>query len=255
MGRTKELLKKGETAHGAWITIPHPAIVELLQNMRFDWLALDLEHAPFDNRTIYEMVRASNGHADILARLPSCDPDIAKQVLDAGVNGIIVPCVETPEQAKAVFDMAHYPPDGKRGMGLCRANGYGAGLANYHHKHNEQVITVIMIETLAGARKVDMLAFESRADAILIGPYDLSSSMGIPAQFKNPKFTDAVKAIKGLLGDKCAPGIHVANVDPELVAEYRDDGFQFIACGLDSQMLRFGASNAVYKPCHSPTSK
>jgi len=252
MGFTKAKLNNGETTLGAWITIPNPIIIEILQYHQFDWLALDLEHAPFDNKIIYEMVRANNSRCDILVRLPTTRNEaIIKQALDAGADGIIFPNVTTIADAQTISSCTKYPPDGARSMAICRANNYGRNIANHYLKHNNKVITVIMIENEYASAHVHDLAVSAGADAVLIGPYDLSASLGISAQFSNQKFRDTIihikESVESISIKRCAPGIHVASVDPELVAEYRKMGFRFIACGLDTEMLRFGAKNAIPK--------
>lgn len=245
MGQTKQKLRNKETTHGAWVTILHPTVVEILQTLDFDWLVLDMEHAPFDNRTIYEMIRAGNGLCDILVRLPGCDADIAKQVLDAGADGIVVPNILTSQMARKVKQMAKYPPEGTRSVAICRANQYGNDLETYYAKHNDNVIIVIMVEDKTILPAIPALVRESDADVVLIGPYDLSASMGIPGQFSNPELRTAIARIREITEPECAPGIPIASADAWLATEYREEGFRFIACGQDTELLKFGARVAM----------
>jgi 2-keto-3-deoxy-L-rhamnonate aldolase RhmA len=242
MGRTKDKLRRSEPALGGWLMIGHPTVAELLAGEGFDWLCVDMEHTATDVREFYEVVRAVQGtDVDVLARLHSCDPVLAKLVLDAGAKGVIVPNVNTPEDAARSVAMAKFPPDGFRGASLCRATDHGRNFSSYFAAHNREVLVVVMLEHIDAVRRADAILATPGIDAAFIGPYDLSASMGLAGQLDRPQ----VQAAQQTILDACArhgvaPGIHVVGVAGEEVSRRIAAGFRFIACGLDTLFLREG---------------
>jgi len=242
MGRTKDKLRRGEPALGGWLMIGHPTVAEVLAGEGFDWLCVDMEHTATDVREFYEVVRAVQGtRVDLLARLHSCDPVLAKLVLDAGARGIIVPSVNTPEEAARSVAMARFPPDGVRGASLCRATDHGRNFAGYFAGHNREVLVVVMLEHIEAVRQADAILATPGIDAAFIGPYDLSASMGLAGQLDHPQVQAAQQTIlEACARHGVAPGIHVVSVAGEDVSRRIAAGFRFIACGLDTLFLRDG---------------
>ena len=243
MGKTKKKLQQGEVALGAWIMIGHPASAEILAGEGFDWICVDMEHTANDGKVFQQLALATKGtEADLLVRLPSCDPVAAKIVLDIGANGIIVPSVNTPEEAEMAVAMAKYPPEGRRGSALCRASDYGRDFNNYFRRHNEEVLVVVMLEDIKAVENVDAILATPGIDATFIGPYDLSASMGMPGNLTHP---DVIAAQEKILEACCRhgvpAGIHVVAVENDQVKQRIAEGFRFIACGIDTQFLMFGA--------------
>lgn len=242
MNKTKEKLKSGQPALGGWIMMGHPSIAEIMAGEGFDWIAVDLEHTSTSVRDFHEIALALKGTGcDLLARLHSCDPVLAKLVLDAGANGIIVPSVNTPELARQSVAMAKFPPEGIRGASLCRATDFGRNFASYFQNHNQNVIVVVMLEHKDAVAQADAILATPGIDAALIGPYDLSASMGLAGQLTHP---DVLQAQQNIL-DACArnhvaPGIHVVPVDAGEVQRRLTQGFRFIACGLDTLFIQEG---------------
>lgn len=242
MGNTKEKLRRGEPALGGWIMIGHPAIAEIMAGEGFDWISVDLEHTTTDLRTFYDIVLATKGTGcDVLARLHSCDPVLAKLVLDAGAAGIIVPSVNTPDQAAQAAAMARFPPEGIRGASLCRASDFGRDFADYFTQHNHRVIVVVMLEHADAVCRADEILAVPGIDAALIGPYDLSASMGLAGQLDHPQVVAAQQAILAACARHgVAAGIHVVATDPAAVGQRIEAGFRFIACGLDTNFVMQG---------------
>ena len=242
MGRTKEKLRRGEPALGGWILIGHPAIAEIMADEGFDWIGVDLEHTTTDVRTFYEMALAVKGRdCDLLARLPSCDPVLAKLVLDAGAQGIIVPSVNTPQQAAQAVAMAKFPPQGIRGASLCRASDYGRDFPSYFARHNDEVLVVVMLEHVDAVTQADAILATPGIDAAFIGPYDLSASLGLAGQLDHPQVQAAQRSIlEACARQQVPPGIHVVPVDDEELPRRIAAGFRFIACGLDTLFIMHG---------------
>ena len=240
MGRTKEKLQRGQAALGGWIMIGHPTVAEVLAGEGFDWLGVDMEHTGTGVQEFYEIVRAIKGSGvDVLARLHSCDPVLAKLVLDAGAQGIIVPSVNNAEQAAHSVAMAKFPPHGFRGASLCRATDHGRNFAEYFATHHREVLVVVMLEHIDAVHQADAILATPGIDAAFIGPYDLSASMGLAGQLDHPEVQAAQQTIlQACKRHGVAPGIHVVQVEGQEIAQRIAAGFRFIACSLDTLMLR-----------------
>ena len=242
MSKTKAKLHQGQPALGGWIMTGEPAIAEIMAGENFDFLVADMEHTSIHVKEFYHLAMAVNGTGcELLARLPACDAVLAKQVLDMGAAGIIVPSVNTPAEAAQSVAIAKFPPAGVRGASLSRATGYGSRFGDYFQNHNQSVLVVIMIEHITAVNNVDAILATPGIDAVLIGPYDLSASMGLAGQLQHPD----VLAAQAVILDACqrhhvAPGIHVVSVAPEEVRQRMAQGFRFIPCGIDTLFVREG---------------
>lgn len=242
MSKTKDKIRKGQPVIGGWIMTGNPAVTEIMAEEGFDFLVADMEHTPINVETFYHMALAVKGTGcELMARLPACDMVVAKQVLDMGAAGIIVPSVNSPAEAAQTVAIAKYPPEGIRGAALCRATGFGRNFNDYYSNHNREVLVVAMIEHISAVKQVDAILATPGLDAILIGPYDLSASMGIPGQLQHPDVLAAQQVILAACRKhKVAPGIHVAPVDPADVANRLSQGFLFVPCGIDTSFVREG---------------
>ena len=242
MNNTKQKLRSGQPVFGGWLLTGNPAVAEIMANEGFDFLGVDMEHTPTNVEGFYHIALAAQGTGcDLLARLPSCDPVLAKQVLDMGAAGIIVPSVNSPEEAAQAVAMAKFPPEGIRGASLCRASGYGRRFGEYFAAHNREVIVVVMLEHIQAVPQTDAILATPGIDAALIGPYDLSASMNLAGQLDHPEVRAAQQAIlDACQRQKVAAGIHVVPVDPEEVRRRVEAGFRFVACGIDTLFIREG---------------
>ena len=222
--------------------IGHPTVAELMAGEGFDWIAVDMEHTTIDYQTFQNIALAVKGsNCDLLARLQGCDPVQAKRVLDAGANGIIVPMVNSREEAEQAVAMAKFPPDGFRGASFSRASDFGRNFENYYPTHNENVIVVVMLEHITAVQNAERILSVPGIDAAFIGPYDLSASMGLPGKLDHPD----VQAAQQTILDACkkqgvAAGIHVVAVDPDEVRRRIEQGFRFVACSLDTAFIIHG---------------
>lgn len=244
MGSTKRKLRAGEPALGGWIMIGHPSVAEILAGEgSMDWLAVDMEHTSTTVRMFHELSLAVKGSGvDLLARLPGHNAEMAKLVLDSGADGIIVPSVNTPEQAREAVAMAKFPPEGHRGASLCRATDFGRNFSPYYSNHNENVLVVCMLEHVDAVANVDAILTVPGIDATFIGPYDLSASMGLPGQIDHPDVLEAQQTLLAACKRHQVPaGIHVVPVDGAEVTRRIEEGFRFIACGIDTEFLMYAA--------------
>lgn len=227
--------------------ITHPTVVELYASEGFDWVCLDMEHTSTDLRTVHECVLAAKGtNVDMLVRLPSHEPSTAKRALDAGVDGVIVPCVNTAEEAQRVVAMTKYPPEGNRGASLARCTDFGRNFKPHFEAHNDRVLVVIMLEHVEALDHLDEILEVPGIDATFIGPYDLSASMGLPGQLDHPRVAAAQARILAACRRHGIPaGFHVVQPNRMLLQQRLDEGFLFIACGLDTEFILHGCRDML----------
>ncbi len=235
----KTRLKNKELAIGSWITLAHPAIAEIMANAGFDWLAVDLEHSVITIREAEELMRVIelSGVAP-LVRLTSNNADLIKRVMDAGAHGVIVPMVKSAEEARLAVDSVKYPEQGKRSIGLARAQGYGKGFQEYFEWQQENSVVIVQIEHIEAVNNLQAIFSVEGVDGYIVGPYDLTGSMGIPGQFEHPDFIAAMERIRTTAADMGMPGgIHIIEPDPEQLVQRIEEGHRFIAYSLDVRML------------------
>ncbi|MDR1964799.1 MAG: hypothetical protein LBQ50_13585 [Planctomycetaceae bacterium] len=247
MGFTKQKLRAGLPAYGGWVMIAHPTIIELYAGEHFDWICLDMEHTSIDLRSMHECILAAKGmEVDVLVRLPSHEPSIAKRVLDAGAAGIIIPCINSAEQARQAVAMTKYPPEGNRGTSLSRNTDFGRNFKDHFENHNEKVIVVIMLEHVEALNHLEEILQVPGIDATFIGPYDLSTSMGLSGQLDHPKVVAAQQRILEACQKYGVPaGYHVVQPNEKLVRQRVEEGFCFIGCGLDTEFIIHGCRKMI----------
>lgn len=240
---TKELLQQGRPALGAWVMIGHPTVAEIFAGEDFDWIGVDMEHTATELADLHRLALAVKGTGcELFVRMPSCDPHRAKQYLDTGATGLIVPLVNTPEQARQAVAMATFPPTGIRGAAFSRASDFGRNFAGYFASHNDRVTVVVMLEHVQAVENADAILATPGLDATLIGPYDLSASMGLAGQLDHP---DVLAAQQSLL-DACRrhsvpAGIHVVPPDGPKIRQQLQAGYRFLACSIDTELLIHGS--------------
>ena len=232
-------LAKGKLTIGSWITLAHPAIAEIMSRAGFDWLAVDLEHSVITIREAEELIRivALTGVCP-LVRLSANDPIQIKRVMDAGAHGVIVPMVNSVSDAQGAVEAVFYPPEGKRGVGLARAQGYGTAFEGYREWLSQESVVIVQVEHIEAVNNLEAILSVDGVDGFIVGPYDLSGSLGVPGQFDHPSMAKAMDRIKsvGIASGK-AFGIHVIEADIEELRQRVDDGFNFVAYSLDIRML------------------
>lgn len=232
---------------GTWLTLNDPAIAEIMTVAGFEWLAVDLEHSLLTLESAGELIRVIElCGASPLVRLTSNDPDQIKRVMDAGAHGVIVPMVLCADDAARAVAGTRYPPVGTRGVGLGRAHGYGAEFEEYWDWQVEGPIVIVQIEHREALNNLNEILEVPGVDGLLIGPYDLSSSMGIPGEFDDPRYTESLEIIRSTarsLG--VAAGIHIVEPDVSELKRAVAEGYTFIAYGVDFRFLDAGARRGV----------
>ena len=239
----KDKIRKGERSVGSWMQISHPSIAETLAKAGYDWIAIDMEHGAFSPNELPDLFRA--------IEINQCQPFVRlavglrkdiKTVLDSGATGIIIPMIESAEQVKSIINEMYYPPMGVRGVGFSRANGYGKEFEQYHSRINESLTIIAQIEHINAITNLDSILGVKEIDALMIGPYDLSASMGIAGQFDHPDFVKTLSQFK----QKCQKagktmGFHVVKPEPEQLKLKIQEGYKFVAYSLDGTFLHYAA--------------
>src|SRR5437868_4890486 len=239
----KRRLLDGRGAVGRWLSLPGPERAGFLSQVGFDWLTVDTEHQPIDIRMAAQMFAAvAAGGAVPLARVPWNSGEAIKRVLDCGAWGIVVPMVNSREEAEAAVAAAKYPPAGVRSVGgSLHAASFGTGAATYYARANEEILVVIQAESVAAVENAEAILSVPGIDAVFIGPNDLLASMGrTPAmETTEPDFVRALELIRRTAERHgVAPGIHVA--DAAAANRRLREGFRFIAVASDLRFMLAG---------------
>ena len=224
---------------GSWVTLGHPAVAEIMASAGFDWLAVDLEHSTITIREAEELIRIIElkGIAP-LVRLSSNNAEQIKRVMDSGAHGVIVPMVNSPEEAKLAVSAVKYPPEGNRSIGLARAQGYGARFDEYFNWQKHHSLVVVQIEHIDAVSNLESILSVEGVDAYIVGPYDLSGSLGIPGNFSAPEFLEAMNQIRDVSRRLQVPGgVHIVEPDPLQLRQCIEEGNRFIAYGVDIRIL------------------
>lgn len=235
----KEKLARNALTIGSWITLGHPSIAEIMAAAGFDWLVLDTEHSILELSEVQMLIQVLDGRqCPAIVRLTSNHPDQVKRVMDAGATGVMVPMIKTAADAEAAVRAVYYPPRGQRGVGLARAQGYGAGFQQYRNWLEDNAVVVAMIEHIEAVDAIDSILSVPGIDAYIIGPYDLSGSIGCPGEMNNAEVLAAIDRVKESGRRLGKPGgIHVVEPDLDQLRRNIQAGFNFLGYGLDIRIL------------------
>jgi 2-keto-3-deoxy-L-rhamnonate aldolase RhmA len=241
----KEKLYSGKTSFGTWLTIGSPDVAETLKQLPFDWLLLDLEHSYFTIESARNiMLTMLDTKIVPLVRVGESDQYLIKRVLDIGAYGVLVPLVNSPEEAASVVNYSKYPPLGSRGMGPVRAASYGNNMKDYVTTANDEILVGVQIETTQALSNAEEIASTKGVDIVFVGPSDLTMSLGLVTDRGNPKVAEAMQSVVKIcekLGK--IPGTLAATADE--AKKWQKLGFRFISLGSDSKYLFQGAKNFV----------
>jgi len=239
----RQRLQSGGHSIGSWMQIPHSSVAEIMGQAGYDWVAVDLEHGAIGVQQLPDIFRALElGGTLPMARLAQGHTKDCKQALDAGAGGVIVPMVESAEQLEMVRDACCWPPAGSRGVGFSRANLFGKHFVAYAEEAQSPLL-VAMIEHVRAVGQLDSILRVKGLDAILVGPYDLSASMGLTAQFDHPEFKSVMARIRTETVDHSIPcGVHVVAPSPVELQQRLNEGYRFLAYSIDAVILAEGAA-------------
>lgn len=222
---------------GLWCSLASNVSAEVVAGAGFDWLLLDIEHSPNDLRSILAQLQAVAPYpVEPIVRLPVCDPVLIKQFLDLGARSLLLPNINSVEEARAAIAATRYPPHGMRGVSVAsRANRYGR-VRNYHENAHNDICMVLQIETPAAVQAAEAIAAIDGVDALFVGPSDLSTTMGHLVQ---PAVDEVQRAILSVHAaarrqNKAAGILAPVNADAQ---RYLDAGFTMVGVGSDQGLL------------------
>ncbi len=236
-------LKRGDTLLGTMVTLASASSAEVLAGIGFDWFFIDGEHGPLETRELLAILQAVSHRVACIVRVPAADEVAIKKVLDLGAHGIIVPQVNTAEQAADVVRFARYAPEGARGVGLARAHGYGQRFKEYLDSANREIAVIVQAEHATAVANIESIVRVPGVDAVLLGPYDLSASLGKMGKIDDPAVVAAIRRVT----DSCrAAGMPLGyfGVSAAAVKPYVAQGYTLIVAGVDTTLLG-GAARAL----------
>lgn len=222
----------------AWQQLPSSQSTIAMASLGFDWVVVDLEHSTINTQDAESIFIAAERHnVKPYVRLPSADPYLARRLLDGGAVGILVPVVESREKFDDFAQHCFFPPKGRRGLGLMRANLWGTNLQEYFRDFKPMVIA--QIETQVGANNIEDILSSPYLDGIMIGPYDLSADLHKPGNFEDPKFKEICKSIiTAARQSKKLIGYHQVQPDLGELKKRFDEKYDFVAYGTDLVAIR-----------------
>ena len=232
-------LRKEMPALGGWVMSGSVTSAEIMAQAGFDWVCVDAEHSPVSKETAVNMFRAIERHgAEPFVRISLNDEVEIKKYLDNGARGIIVPMIKSYEEVEKAVSYIKYPPEGKRSFALPRCTGFSQWSAEYFAKANRETFIGIMIEHIDAVKEIDRIFSSKAIDAVFVGPYDLSGSLGIPGQFDNREFVEILDLISRKAKEHAVRmGIHEVHPTKEKIKTLISEGYRFIACGIDTLFI------------------
>ena len=242
----KKRWKKGEVTYGAWIGLADPHVAEIMAGAGFDFLLIDAEHGAHTPASLPITLMAFTGSPTVpIVRASWNDAVFIKQVLDAGIDGVISPMIGSVEECQAFVRACKYPPEGTRGFGPWRASDFGRDGGAYADSANESVIVMPQLEDVEAAKNADDILAVPGVDAVLIGPSDLSGSAGVLRQFDHPAVTGGVDQIIAAAARRGIPACVGIAWAPDVAAEFAGKGATMILTTEDTDLLAVGATEAI----------
>ena len=247
--RFRTRLVNGELLIGTVVTLSCPEVAEILAGAGFDWLFIDAEHSPLEARDVQALLQGAGSETPCVVRLSSSEQVPIKKALDIGVAGIIAPQVNSAEQAEAVVRFSKYSPQGARGVGIGRAHGYGLRFQEYVDTANESVAVIVQAEHVDAVQNIESIVSVPGIDGVLVGPYDLSASLGRLGQVDHPEVTRAIDHVTRACRE-AGVRLGIFGASPDAVRPYIQKGYTLITVGADMMLLGGAAKNvlAALKP-------
>ena len=227
------------TPIGSWLQIGNPEFTSMMIQSGFDFLVLDMEHGSISDGDLPVLFQAFNGTDCFpMVRVANNDPIFIRRALDLGAKGIVVPGVKSKEDVTKAENAIYYPPKGDRGIGYSKANNYGMGFNEYFKSSNDDVLFVAQIEHEVAVKNINEIFSSDNIDSYIIGPYDLTGSMGIVGEFDNPNYLNNLDIIKkSAVKNGIRSGIHVVSPEVNQLKTAINEGYEFIAYSTDALLM------------------
>lgn len=235
----KEKLRSRKPVFAAWTSLAHSSITEIFSRAGVDFVGIDIEHSTISQEQSQRIIAASQASGSLcLPRVASHNMEMIKRLLDSGADGLIVPMVNTLQEAKEIVSWCKYPSEGKRSFGISRAQGYGFDFDEYIKGWNKSSSLIVQIESAEGVANIDEIIALNGIDGAMVGPYDLSGSLGIAGQLDSPEVIKACKkVIASCKRHKKSCGTQLVSPDAAGVKEAFSSGFTFIVLSSDVFLL------------------
>jgi len=224
---------------GAWTSLAHPSITEIFVRSGVDFVGIDVEHSTISQEQSQRIIAACHSAGcKCLPRIASHNMEMIKRLLDSGADGIIVPMVQTLEEVNRLVSWVKYPPTGQRSFGIARGQGYGFDFDEYTSSWNEKSVLVVQIESIQGVKNIDSIIGVKDVDGAMIGPYDLSGSLGIPGQLEHPDVIAACRKVtKACIRAGKACGTQIVDPNPNRIKQALKGGYSFVVLASDIFVL------------------
>ena len=240
----KEKLKQGKKVLGSWITIASPEVTEILSLLDFDWFLYDMEHGPITVAQLQQLLQTTKDHVTPIVRVPTNEIVYIKQALDVGGHGIMVPMVNSREDAKKAVSYSKYPPIGIRGTGARRASSYYTKHDDYLSTSNDETLVMVQIETKEAVNNFEEIITTDNVDAWFVGPNDLAASLGYLGQPDSPVVNELMKKLLKTAEKSDVPGGTLA-FSSKRAGDLLRMGFRIMAIGSDDFFLHSGGKLAL----------
>ncbi|MEE2988993.1 MAG: aldolase/citrate lyase family protein [Planctomycetota bacterium] len=232
----KSRLAAGEVLLGSMVTLPSPAVAEILVQLGYQWLFVDGEHGPLETAEVLAILQAVGDQVPCIVRVPAAAEVPIKKMLDLGAAGIIAPQVNTAQQAADVVAWSLYAPEGRRGVGLARAHGYGLNFQEYVESANQEITVIVQAEHAEAVENIEQIVQVEGIDAVLLGPYDLAASLGKMGQVDDPEVTGAIDRITAACQEAGLP-LGIFGVSADAIRPYIQKGYNLVVAGTDTIFL------------------
>jgi len=237
--KLKDSLRNREKLFGAWVSYAEPSITETFAKAGFDFLAIDMEHSTITLPQAQRIIAASQFYnVPCLPRPVSHSNDFFKPLLESGSDGLLVQMVNTTDEVEKIINYLKYPPIGKRSYGVNRAQEYGFEFNNYITNWNDESTLIIQVESIEAVNNIDNLLSFDQIDGVMIGPYDISGSLGVPGETNHPKVIEASKKVINSckkFGKSC--GTQLNDPNPKNIQSLFDLGYTYAILGSDLFVL------------------
>lgn len=235
MKSLKHALANRDLTIGSWVSFGFTPTTEMMARAGFDWLVIDMEHTAIGVSDAQQLIQVIDLAGVVpLVRVGANDPLLIKRAMDSGAHGVIVPMVNSADEAKRAVQALYYPPIGNRGAGLARAQGYGLEFTQYKEWADRESVLIVQIEHVDAVNQLEEIISVDGVDGFIVGPYDLSGSLGMPGRWNEPAVVEALAEVERVIALDLKPaGYHVVHSNSaELQLRIRQ-GYRFIAYGDD----------------------
>lgn len=242
--RFRDRLLQGERLIGTLISLPSPELAEIASDAGFDWLFIDMEHGAIGTGEALRLVQAVREPCAPVIRIPENAEMWIKKALDTGATGLIIPRINSAEEAALAVHWSKYPPEGGRSVGFSRANRYGARFQENVENANQGTVVIAQVEHIDGVRAIDDILGVSGIDAVFIGPYDLSASLGKPGRIQDADVREAVRTVREACASRKVP-VGIFALEVQGAQKALEEGYTLVCAGLDVGFFSHAASSAA----------